>query len=258
MRHLEGISLMACGRGSRVKPSLESLLDHGNSCLGFERQTIPVLKWPGVESGCEEETDGIHYKLLISVGAVAKEGHLSTFFDSLKEDFGIVSGQVRAAELCVIGFEDGGCGLAIDCAELIKNVDHLPTCFMPWQMTMMRTHLVPQHVRYSPLPASVQRTPAPHARIATLQQATPTRLVFDDFAYPSGPNRTPQPSPPPLPRVSVTQRLIAHCTRSRLAPPCHSSLAALVQYHIPTAKTTRSQHTLVSQFSGLCQALALL
>jgi hypothetical protein len=31
----------------------------------------------------------------------------------------------------------------------------------------------------------------------------------------------------------------------------------LVQYHIPTAKTTRPQNTLSFQFSGLCQALAL-
>jgi hypothetical protein len=31
----------------------------------------------------------------------------------------------------------------------------------------------------------------------------------------------------------------------------------LVQYHIPTAKTTRPQNTLSSKFAGLCQALAL-
>jgi hypothetical protein len=107
------------------------------------------------------------------------------------------------------------------------------------------------------LPASVPRTPAQHARVAPFKQATPTRLVFDDVASPSRSSKTPQPSPPPLPRVSVTPSPIAHCTRSRLAPPRHSSLAALVQYHFPTAKTTRSQHTLASQFAGLCQALAL-
>jgi hypothetical protein len=108
-----------------------------------------------------------------------------------------------------------------------------------------------------PLPNSVPRTPAPRACIAPLLQTTPMRLVFDNVASPSRPTTTPQPSPPPLPRVSETPSPIAHRTRSCLAPPRQSSLAALVQYHIPTAKTTRSPHTLVSQFIGLCQALAL-
>jgi hypothetical protein len=100
------------------------------------------------------------------------------------------------------------------------------------------------------LPTSVPSTPAQHARIAPFQQATPMRLVFDNVASPSGPSTAPQSSPSPLPRVSATPSPIAHHTRSRLAPPCHSSLVALVQYHIPTTKTTRSQHTLASQFSG--------
>jgi hypothetical protein len=107
------------------------------------------------------------------------------------------------------------------------------------------------------LHASVPRTPAPHACVAPPEQATPTRLVFDGIASPSGPNTNPKPSLPPLPRVSITPSSIAHCTRSCLAPPCHSSLAALVQYHIPTAKTTLSPQTLASQFFGLCQALVL-
>jgi hypothetical protein len=109
-----------------------------------------------------------------------------------------------------------------------------------------------------PLPSSVPRTPAPCARIAPLQQATPTRLVVDNDASPSRPTTTPKPSPPPLPRFSVTPSPIAHCTRSRLAPLCHSSLAALVKYHIPTTKRTWYPHSLASQFAGLCQALALL
>ncbi len=103
------------------------------------------------------------------------------------------------------------------------------------------------------LPASVPRAPAQHALVTPFQQATPKRLVFDDVASPSGPNTTPQPSLLPLTRVSVTPSPIAHCTGSWLAPPHHSSLRALVQYHIPTAKTTRSQHTLASQFAGHCQ-----
>jgi hypothetical protein len=109
-----------------------------------------------------------------------------------------------------------------------------------------------------PLPASMPRTLAPRARIAPCLQASPTRLVFDNVASPSGPNKTPQPIPSPLPRLSAPPNPIAHCTRSRLAPPCHSSLAALVQYHIPMAKTSRSPHTLATQFAGPCQALVLL
>ncbi len=110
-----------------------------------------------------------------------------------------------------------------------------------------------------PLPASVPQTPEQCARIAPFQQAIPTRLVFDDVASPSKPSTTPEPSPPPLPRVSATPSAIAHCTRSRLGPPRHSlALEELVQYHIPTAKTTQPQNTLASQFAGLCQALALL
>jgi hypothetical protein len=109
----------------------------------------------------------------------------------------------------------------------------------------------------TPVPAPVPRTPDRRACIAPFQQATPMRLVFDDIASPSGPSTIPQPRPPPLPSVSVTPSPIAHRTRSRLAPPRHSSLVALKQYHIPTAKITRPQNTLASQFTGLCQALAL-
>ncbi len=119
---------MACGGGSRVKPSLESLLDNGLQgapCLGSKCQMIPVLKRLGVESCHEEETDGICYKLQIHVGVAVKEGRLSIFFDSAKEDFRSAGGWVRGVEYCVIGFEYGGCGLSVDCAELIKNIDHL-------------------------------------------------------------------------------------------------------------------------------------
>jgi hypothetical protein len=108
------------------------------------------------------------------------------------------------------------------------------------------------------LPTSVPRTPAPRARVASCLQATPKRLVFDNVASPSGPNTIPQPSPPPLPRVLATPSPIAHRMRSCLSPPCHSSLAALSQYHIPTAKTIRSPYALAAQFAGLCQALVLL
>ncbi len=108
------------------------------------------------------------------------------------------------------------------------------------------------------LPASVPRMQAQGARVAPFQQATPMRLVFDDVVSPSRPSTTPQPSPLPHSRVSIIPSPIAHYTSSRLAPPGYSSLVVLVQFHIPTAKTTQSQHTLASQFASLCQALALL
>ena len=50
---------------------------------------------------------------------------------------------------------------------------------------------------------------------------------------------------------------IAHWTRARLASPLLSSLVELVQYLIPTAKTTRPPATKSDQFSGLCKALSL-
>jgi hypothetical protein len=108
-----------------------------------------------------------------------------------------------------------------------------------------------------PLPTSVPQTPSQHARVTPFQQATPTRLVFDDVASPSRPSTTPQPSPPPLPRVFVKPSPIAHCKRSHLAPPRHSSLVALVHTTF-LPKKTPPQTTLASQFTGLCQALALL
>jgi hypothetical protein len=109
-----------------------------------------------------------------------------------------------------------------------------------------------------PLLASVPRTPAQHAQVVPFQQTTPTRLVFDDVPSPSGLITTPQPSQLPLSRMSETPSPIAHCTRSRLAPPQHRSLVALVvQYHIPTAKATQHQYTFASQFADLFQALVL-
>ncbi len=109
-----------------------------------------------------------------------------------------------------------------------------------------------------PLLTLVPQTLVQCAQVTPFQQAMPTRLVFDDIASPSVPNTTPPPPiPPPLPRVSETPSPVAHCTRSRLAPLQHSSLMELVQYHIPTAKTTQPQNILASQFAGLCQAMAL-
>ncbi len=87
--------------------------------MGSERQTIPVLEWPGIESGCEEETDGICHELPIRVGVAAKEGHLGAFFHAAEEDFRSIGGQVGAAEHCVVGLKYSRCRLAIDCAELL-------------------------------------------------------------------------------------------------------------------------------------------
>jgi hypothetical protein len=48
---------------------------------------IPVLERPGIESGREEEMDGVRHKLPICVGVAAKDGCLDTFFDASEEDF---------------------------------------------------------------------------------------------------------------------------------------------------------------------------
>jgi hypothetical protein len=110
-----------------------------------------------------------------------------------------------------------------------------------------------------PLPASVPRPPAPALRPSRFLEATPTGLVFE-----AAPTPTPQqPLLPPLSRVSLPPSAgpqhipVAHQTRACLAAPQLSSLVELVQYHVPTAKTTRLQATMLNHFAGLCKALAL-
>jgi hypothetical protein len=113
---------MDSGGGCHIEPALERLLYHGlqdNPCLGCKHQAIPIFKQLGVESGGEEEMDGICHKLPIRVGVVAKEGPLGAFFNAAEEDFRSVGGQVGAMEHCVIGLKDGWCGLTVDHAELI-------------------------------------------------------------------------------------------------------------------------------------------
>ena len=115
-----------------------------------------------------------------------------------------------------------------------------------------------------PLPASVPRTPAPASRASRFREATPMRLVFEDTH--SSNTHTPAQQQSPLlllPRVStppsaMPQRIpVAHRTRARLAPPQVSSLVELVEYHVPTAKTTRPETPNSDHFAGLCQSLAL-
>ena len=124
-----------------------------------------------------------------------------------------------------------------------------------------------------PLPASVPRTPAPASRASLFQEATPTRLVFEDTHSSNTHTPAQQQSPLlPLPRVSTPPRVstlprvstplpqripVAHRTRARLAPPQVSSLVELVEYHVPTAKTTRPETPNSDHFAGLCKSLAL-
>jgi hypothetical protein len=89
-----------------------------------------------------------------------------------------------------------------------------------------------------PLPASVPRTPAQHARVAPFQQATPTRLIFDNVAFPSGPTTTPQPSPPPLSRVSVTPTLLLIAQGHVL----HHSITVLWRHWYNTISLPPKQH----------------
>ena len=110
----------------------------------------------------------------------------------------------------------------------------------------------------TPAVTSISAThPSSRPACEPVHQATPTRLVFEDTPSPK------QPARPPLSRVSlppsnVPQRIpIAHRTRARLASPPLSSLVELVQYHIPTAKTTPPPATKSDQFASLYKALAL-
>jgi hypothetical protein len=110
-----------------------------------------------------------------------------------------------------------------------------------------------------PLQASVLHPPASALRPSRFLEATPTRLIFK-----AAPTPTPQqPLLPPLARVSPPPSAgpqhipVAHQTRARLATPQLSSLVELVQFHVPTAKTTRPQATMSNHFAGLCKALAL-
>ena len=108
------------------------------------------------------------------------------------------------------------------------------------------------------------RTPAPASRASRFQEATPTRLVFEDTH--SSNTHTPAQQQSlllPLPRVSTPPSAmpqcipVAHRTRACLAPPQLSSLVKLVEYHVPTAKTTRPETPNSDHFAGLCKSLAL-
>ncbi len=103
------------------------------------------------------------------------------------------------------------------------------------------------------------RPPAPALRPSRFLEATPTQLIFE-----AAPTPTPQqPLLPPLLRVSPSPSArpqhipVAHQTQACLAAPQLSSLVELVQYHVPTAKTTRPQATGSNHFASLCKALAL-
>jgi hypothetical protein len=105
----------------------------------------------------------------------------------------------------------------------------------------------------------VQRPPAPALRPSRFLEATPTRLVFEAAPTPT----SQQPLLPPLPRVSPPPSAgpqhisVAYQIQARLAALQLSSLVELVQYHVPTAKTTRPQATMLNQSAGLCKALPL-
>ena len=56
----------------------------------------------------------------------------------------------------------------------------------------------------------------------------------------------------------MPQRIpVAHRTRACLAPTQLSSLVELVEYHVPTANTTRKETPNSNHFAGLCQSLGL-
>jgi hypothetical protein len=109
----------------------ESLLDQGakrDPCLVYLRETIPFLKWLGVEASGEEQADCISDQLAICVRALPKEGRLSTFFNPSKIDFRSISHQIGATKHSVIFLEHGQSRLAEDHSQLIKNINHTHAC----------------------------------------------------------------------------------------------------------------------------------
>jgi hypothetical protein len=96
---------------------LKSLLNHGakhNPCLIQSHEMVPFLERPDVESGGEEETDGIGDELPIHIWIATKEHCFSTFFNSVEKDFRGVRCQVWAAEIRIDCFEDSRSRLSID------------------------------------------------------------------------------------------------------------------------------------------------
>ncbi len=114
------------GWGHCIQMPLKSLLDHGakrDPCLIWSCETVPFLKRPDVESGGEEEMDGIGDELLICVWIAAKERCFSTIFNSAEKDFRGIRSQVWTAENRIICFKDGRDRLSVDGAQLVKDVN---------------------------------------------------------------------------------------------------------------------------------------
>jgi hypothetical protein len=94
-------------------------LDHGaesNPCLIWGSQAIPFLKWPDVESGGEEETDGVGDKLPIRIWVAAKEPCLCVFLNLAEKDLRGIRGQVGVLENSIVCLKDSWSRLAIYCA----------------------------------------------------------------------------------------------------------------------------------------------
>ncbi len=101
-------------------------MDHGaksNPCLVWGCQAIPFLERPDVESGGEEETDGIGDELPIRIWVATEERQFSAFLNLAEKDFMGVRGQVGAAENCIVCPKDGKSRLAVDCAQLVQDIN---------------------------------------------------------------------------------------------------------------------------------------
>ncbi len=105
---------------------LKGLLDHGakrNPCLIWGCEMVPFPKRLYVESGGEEEKDGIGDELPICTWIAAKERCFSAFFNFAQNDLRGIRGQVGAAESHIVRFEDSMSRLAIDGAQLVQDVN---------------------------------------------------------------------------------------------------------------------------------------
>jgi hypothetical protein len=93
-----------------VIKSINQSINHGakgNPCLVWGCEAIQFLKRPDIESGGDEETDGVGDELPIRLWVAAKERCFCAFLNSAEKDFGGVCGQVGALENCIVCFKGG-------------------------------------------------------------------------------------------------------------------------------------------------------
>jgi hypothetical protein len=125
------ISLLARSGCCSIQSLLERLLDHAaqlDICLVDVSKEIPRFKSLGIQSGIEEKMNHDEYQLLVSVWVLTQKGNLGAILNSTKQDLQCIGCQIRSSKNVVIGFKGGGCRLAIDVTQLVKDVQYAHAC----------------------------------------------------------------------------------------------------------------------------------